>query len=245
MNDLQWEREGVDFGAVLERERGYTSIYLHYNTGRHVSTNGREFAQQLQDMLAQWPVPVQELVILGHSMGGLVTRSAFDCAEQAGHDWQRKLSKVVFLGTPHLGAPLERGGNWVHLITDLSSYSAPFSRLAKLRSAGITDLRHGSVRDEDWQGKDRFAHGPAPRALPLPQKVSCYTVAATIGRQAGAAADRLAGDGLVPLSSALGQHSDPARQLHFDSDKQATVVQTNHMQLLNSPEVRQHLLDWL
>ncbi|UUZ51461.1 GPI inositol-deacylase [Massilia sp. B-10] len=101
-------------------------------------------------MIDNWPVAVDELLIVAHSMGGLVARSACHAAQEEGHSWPGLLRKMAFLGTPHHGAPLERGGNWVHLVTDLSAYSAPFSRLAKIRSAGITDLRHGSVLDEDW-----------------------------------------------------------------------------------------------
>ncbi len=244
MNDMQWLRDGVDHGATLARECGYTSVYLHYNSGRHVSENGREFAQQLQALIDSWPVAVQELVIVGHSMGGLLARSACHYGAQARHGWLGHLSKIVFLGTPHLGAPLERGGNWVHLFTDLSAYSAPFSRLAKIRSAGITDLRHGSVLDDDWDGQDRFAHGaPLPAHVPLPAGVLCYAIAATIGKREGDLADRLlAGDGLVPLPSGLGEHADPARTLALERH---VVYQTNHMQLLSSPQVSERLLEWL
>lgn len=244
MNDLQWLRDGVDHGATLERERGYSCVYLHYNSGRHISANGREFASLLDNLVDGWPVPVQELVILGHSMGGLVARSACHYAAQDGHAWLGKLSKLVFLGTPHHGAPLERGGNWLHLLIDSSVYSAPFARLAKIRSAGITDLRHGSLLDDDWDGHDRFAHGtPLPRFVALPAGVRGYAVAATIGKREGDLADRmLASDALVPLASALGQHADPARCLPLTS---AVVCQTNHLQLLSSPEVQQHLLAWL
>ncbi len=243
MNDLQWERNGIDHGAVLARECGYSAVYLHYNTGRHISTNGREFAAQLEQLVSQWPVPLEEIVIVGHSMGGLVSRSAYQVADEAGQRWPGLLSKLVMLGAPHQGAPLERGGNWVHLITDLTPYSAPFSRLAKIRSAGITDLRHGSVQDADWHGKDRFAHGGVPATLALPAKVQCFAVAATIGDRP--TLGEWVGDGLVPLASALGQHRDPQRQLHFDADKQAIVVHTNHMELLSSPAVQAHLLRWL
>ncbi|MFA9215849.1 MAG: esterase/lipase family protein [Sphingomonadaceae bacterium] len=246
MNDLQWRRNGHDHGAQLALERGYATVYLHYNSGQHISENGRAFAQQLETLLAQWPVPVEELVLLGHSMGGLLSRSACHYAAEAGHSWLKHLSKMVFLGSPHHGAPLERGGNWFHVITELTPYTAPFSRLGKLRSAGITDLRHGSVLDQDWQGKDRFAHGhPLPAALPLPPQVACYTVAATISKHEAGLAARIAGDGLVPLPSALGQHEQPARDLHFAADHQATVYRTNHMELLSSTEVYQLLLAWL
>ncbi len=248
MSDLQWLRDGHDHGAALQKDKDYTALYLHYNSGRHISTNGCEFSAQLETLIDQWPVPVQELVIVGHSMGGLVARSAYHCAAQAGHRWPDQLSKMVFLGTPHHGAPLERGGNWFHIITDLSSYTAPFSRLGKIRSAGITDLRHGSVLDQDWEGKDRFAHGAARHPLPLPDKVQCFALAATRGSNPGAAGDlrdRLAGDGLVPLASALGQHPDPALQLNFDPNQQWIGYQMNHLDLLNHPQVYQQLLCWL
>ncbi|MES2150019.1 MAG: alpha/beta hydrolase [Pseudomonadota bacterium] len=239
MNDEQWLRDGVDHGVTLARDCGYTPVYLHYNSGRHVSENGRAFALALQEMIDGWPVPVERIALLGHSMGGLVARSA--C--QFGGAWLDKLSALVTLGTPHHGAPLERGGNWVHLITELSAYSAPFSRLAKIRSAGITDLRFGSVLDEDWRGKDRFAHGATTAQLPLPARVRCYALAATLGKTAGDLADTLAGDGLVPLASALGQHADAARRLHFDDH--AVVCELNHMDLLSSADVERHLIDWL
>jgi pimeloyl-ACP methyl ester carboxylesterase len=244
MNAFQWQRDGVDHGATLARERGYTPVYLHYNSGRHISENGRLFAQQLEQLLAGWPVPVEQLVIVCHSMGGLVARSACHYAAQDGDAWLGKLRKLVFLGTPHAGAPLERGGNWVHLLTDVSAYSEPFSRLAKIRSAGITDLRHGSLRDEDWDGLDRFAHGASlPQHVALPAGVRCYAVAATIGKREGDLADRmLAGDGLVPLASALAESADPARALDLE---RVVVFQTNHMQLLSSKEVSDHLLSWL
>ena len=244
MNDLQWQRDGVDHGTTLARERGYTPVYLRYNSGLHISVNGRALAQQLEALLASWPVAVQEIVILGHSMGGLVARSAYHAGAQEGHRWPAKLSKLVFLGTPHHGAPLERGGNWVHLLTGRNAYSAPFARLATIRSAGITDLRHGSVLDDDWEGQDRFAPGAAlPRFLPLPPGVRCHAIAATIGKREGDLADRLlAGDGLVPLASAQGRHADPARCLALES---VVLYQTNHMQLLSSPEVAAHLLKWL
>lgn len=244
MNDQQWLRDGVDHGSTLQAQRGYTPVYLHYNTGLHISANGRAFADALEALVAEWPVPVTELVILCHSMGGLVARSACHYGALQGQRWPAHLTKMVFLGTPHQGAPLERGGNWVHFLTDLTPFSAPFSKLAKIRSAGITDLRHGSVLDADWNEQDRFAHGaPLPAHLPLPPGVACYAVAATIGATEGDVKDRLlAGDGLVPLASARGDHSDPARTLALTC---AVVVNTNHMQLLASEEVGEILLGWL
>jgi PGAP1-like protein len=250
MNDLQWRTQTkdqtLDHGAALAAGLGYTPIYLRYNTGLHTSHNGRELAHQLEQLLAHWPVPVQELSILVHSMGGLVARSAVHAARQAALQWPRHLRNLVFLGTPHHGAPLERAGNWVDIILGSTPYSAPFAKLGQLRSAGITDLRYGHVLDEDWTGHNRFRRQPDRRVpLPLPEGVACYTVAATLAAKRSPVADRLVGDGLVPLRSALGQHDDARRSLTFAKAAQHIAYRTNHMQLLSSPEVTAQLLRWL
>jgi pimeloyl-ACP methyl ester carboxylesterase len=243
MNDLQWTWKGHDHGAALERDLGYTAVQVHYNSGLHISENGRALAEQLEALVAAWPVPVEELTLLGHSMGGLVSRSACCAAAAAGHRWPGALRRMIFLGTPHHGAPLERGGNWVDLLLGISPYSAPLARLGKIRSAGVTDLRFGNIRDEDWQGRDRFEHG-ADRRLPapLPEGVACYTVAATT-----APADRAAlpGDGLVPLASALGHHPRPEMTLAIPEARRRVVFGTKHLDLLGSAEVYEVLRGWL
>ena len=183
MNDLQWKRKGHDHGVSLARDLAYTPVYLHYNSGLHVSTNGRAFAERLETLVQLWPVPLTELVIIGHSMGGLVARSACHYGALARHEWVRRLDKLVFVGTPHHGAPLERGGNWVDLLLGASRYSAPLARLGKIRSAGITDLRFGNLLDEDWNKRDRFKRtGDLRLPVPLPQGVACYAIAATTGK---------------------------------------------------------------
>ena len=246
MGSAQWLRGGHDHGVALARELGYTPIYLHCNSGLHISINGREFAAQLEALVQAWPQPLQRLVLLGHSMGGLVARSAVHQALCAGHTWPQQLSDMVFLGSPHFGAPLERAGNWVDVLLGATPYAAPFARLGRVRSAGITDLRHGYLVDEDWVGRDRFARVTDRRHhLPLPAGVRCYTAAATLGAQGGDLKDRLLGDGLVPLDSALGRHSDPARSLVFPEDRQWVGYCLGHLGLLNRPEVAAQLRAWL
>ena len=246
MGDLQWRRDGHDHGAALALELGFTPVYLHYNSGLHISLNGRELARQLEALLAAWPQPVERLVLLGHSMGGLLSRSALHHAALAGHTWPARLSDLVFLGSPHFGAPLERAGNWVDVLLGATPYTAPFARLGKVRSAGITDLRHGYLVDEDWVGRDRFARVTDRRHhLPLPDGVRCFTAAATLGAQDGDLKDRLLGDGLVPLDSALGRHRDPARTLAFPEERQWVGYGMNHLDLLNRPEEFAQLCTWL
>jgi hypothetical protein len=246
MNDLQWTRQGHDHGAGLARDLGYTPIYLHYNSGRHISTNGREFADLLESLLKAWPAPVTELVIIGHSVGGLLARSACHAGHASAHTWLPSLRKLVFLGTPHHGAPLERGGHWVDIILGVSPYTAPFARLGKIRSAGVTDLRYGNLLDEDWANRDRFAHARDHRtSVPLPDGVDCYAIAATTGDSAGDTKDRILGDGLVPLASALGGHVNPDRTLPIPEANQWIGYNMNHLDLLGKVEVYAQIKRWL
>jgi pimeloyl-ACP methyl ester carboxylesterase len=245
MNDLQWTRNGRDFGVALARDLGYTPIYLHYNSGLHVSTNGRALAALIENLVQQWPEPLKEFTILAHSMGGLVSRSAYYYGMKAGQAWPQQLRKLVFLGTPHHGALLERGGNWIHLCLGLSPYTAPFARLARLRSAGITDLRYGNVLEEDWQGFDRFEHaGDLRHPVPLPEGVRCYAIAANVGKKETRACDLL-GDGMVPVSSALGRHEDRPRTLSFAPSHQWIGHGMNHWEMLSKPAVYAQIKRWI
>ncbi|WP_296509611.1 alpha/beta hydrolase [Rhodoferax sp.] len=251
MNDLQWEHAAPDgtstsHPAALAAAHGYTPLFVRYNSGLHVSVNGAVLSETLSQLVAQLPVPVESITVLVHSMGGLVARSACAHADAGAAPWRALLKAMVFLGTPHHGAPLERAGNWVDVVLGSTPYSRPLAKLGQLRSAGITDLRYGLVHESDWQGHDRFRRQPDRRThLPLPEGVACYTVAATVAKPRSLLAERLVGDGLVPLHSALGRHDDAARSLHFPKNRQAVVYRLNHMELLSSPVVRELLVNWL
>ena len=233
LNDGHWTRDGVNHGETLARNLGYTPLYLRYNTGRPVAANGNELAAMLESLLTDLPNPVNELVIAGHSMGGLVARSACHYGSLAGHEWVKHLGKLIFIGTPHLGAPLERGGSWVNYAMDLSPYAAPFTRIAKKRSAGITDLRHGSITDE------------AGVFVPLPTEVECYAVATTLAKRSTRIHERLIGDGLVPIDSALGRSRDASRSLQIPESRQWLGFETGHIEMLGKPEIYEQLRDWL
>jgi pimeloyl-ACP methyl ester carboxylesterase len=249
MNDAQWQRDGHDHGSHLAPALGATPVYLLYNSGRHVSENGRDLSEQLERLVAAWPVPLQRLTLVGHSMGGLVARSAVHLARQSGQHWPSVLRELVFLGTPHHGAPMERAGHGVELLLGATPFSRPFARLGQVRSAGILDLRHGHVQEADWRspGGQGWRAGFEDRRvpLPLPEGVDCFAVAATLAGQRGLLADRLTGDGLVPLNSALGQHADARRRLVFAKPSQRIVYRTGHLDLLSSPLVAEQLLSWL
>jgi len=232
MSVQQWTHQGYSHGATLAEELGWTPLYLRYNSGLQVAENGRLFAELLQFLVRHWLRPVEELAIVGHSMGGLVARGACLAGEELHHGWLRHLRKLVFLGTPHHGVPLERGAHGLDYLLELSPYSAPFTRLGKARSAGIQDLRRGTIT----LGGHRF--------VPLPNGVDCYAIAATMGARRSLLADRFVGDGLVPLNSALGRHADRGRSLGFPKTQQWVGYQMGHLELLHRPEVYAQLRAW-
>ena len=226
MNEAQWRREGADFPAALAR-LGRCPLGLRYNSGRSIWRNGAELAALLDDV----PGPI---TLLGHSMGGLVARSAI--AQARGRRWPARLQALITLGTPHGGAPLERGGQMLQQLLALSAYSRPLAGLAARRSAGIRDLRHASLLQADADA------GRASR-MPLPEGVACYAVAATTASQPSGPPARWLGDGLVPVASALGQHRDPARRLAFTDT--AIVTALGHLGLQTDARVLGQLQRWL
>jgi pimeloyl-ACP methyl ester carboxylesterase len=229
MSDLQWRRNGHDHGQALARDLGCVPVYLHYNSGRHISYNGRDFADRLDALVKNWHGPLDRLTIVGHSMGGLVARSACHYAELADQSWLRRLDDLVFLGTPHLGAPLERIGTLADALIGVSRFSAPFARIGLTRSAGIKDLGHACLIDAHWQ-----CVGRAPRnAVALPSGVKCHALAASRQAHAGRTGARVRGDGLVPVDSALGRHDDPARDLALPANRCWIGYRMGHLDLLD------------
>ncbi len=245
MNERHWRRNGHDHGAALARDCDGTPVYLRYNSGLHVSESGRALSTLLDALLRAWPVPVRELIIVGHSMGGLVARSACHQAAQDDAAWLRQLTHLVFLGSPHHGAPLERAGHRVDVIGGISPYTAPLSRLGRLRSAGIKDLRHGNLLDEDWRGSRDEGGADARRPVPLPAGVACFAIAANRRPHARGRDPRHGGDGLVPVASALGEHADATRALDFPETHKWIGEGIGHFDLLSSRRVYNRLRRWL
>jgi len=245
MNDLRWTRRGHDHGAALARDLGCTPVYLNYNTGRHVSENGRDFADRMDALLRAWPHPIEQFTMVGHSMGGLVARSACHYGSQAGHGWVERLDRLVFLGTPHLGAPLERAGARADFLIGVSPYSAPFARLGKVRSAGVKDLGHAYLCDEDWQPAHGAAARPHRTRVALPPGVRCYALAASRQAHAGPAGAKTRGDGLVPVASALGRSRHASRDLGLPDTRCWIGYGMGHFDLLDRADAYETVRNWV
>jgi pimeloyl-ACP methyl ester carboxylesterase len=232
------------YAERLASDLGYTPLYLRYNSGLHISENGRSVAALLEDLVEGWPVEVQEIALIGHSMGGLVARSACYQASESDHRWTGLVLHIVSLGTPHLGAPLEQGAHLASAVLYALPETRMFGAFLRRRSAGIRDLRHGSLVDEDWRGRDPDAlRAAACKEVPLLAGATHCFVSATITRSPRHPLGRLLGDTLVLVPSATGQGR--TRRIPFEVEYGYHVSPTHHLALLNDPGVYERLRGWL
>ena len=231
------------YGDRLKQELGFTPVYVRYNTGLHVSANGRRLARLLEELVTGWPTGVDELVLIGHSMGGLVARSACHYGEQDGMRWTDVVRHVFCLGTPHLGADLEKGANALARVLGRLPETHGLRSVLNGRSAGIKDLRYGSCVEEDWSDcdPDEFL-GDRCREVPFLPGASYYFIAAALNP---GPLGTVLGDLLVRTPSASGRGSGKGRRIPFEIDNGRELVGLNHFHLLNHPAVYAELRAWI
>jgi pimeloyl-ACP methyl ester carboxylesterase len=236
---------GGTYGSKLERDLGITPIFVRYNTGLHVSENGRRLSDLLEILMDEWPVHVADVTLIGHSMGGLVARSACHAATELSHDWIDHVRATVALATPHHGAPLEKAVNVAgHYLRKLPE-TVPLAKVLELRSEGIRDLRFGSLTDADWRDRDPHARLLDERSeIPLMVGARHHVVAATVTRDPRHPLGRFAGDTLVREDSASGRHSK-GRSIAFDPEYLSVIGGTTHLSLLNHPVAYDLIRRWL
>jgi len=226
MNDQQWQApadDGEDFGARLVRDAGYRPLYLRYNSGLPIAESGALLADLLESRHSgrhAWREPWH---VVAHSMGGLLIRSAMAQGMAKGHRWPEHLHHLVFLGTPHHGAPLERLGTMVDAVLALNRFSSPWKALGGIRSVAIQQL--GRAKVDAWVSR--------------PKRLQMHAVAGTLESASGRTLPKLLGDGLVPVDSALWHREDAS----------AGAVATRrvfpgvgHLSLIRHPEVADHIV---
>jgi pimeloyl-ACP methyl ester carboxylesterase len=240
--EKRWGDRTCTYGSRLRDDDGWTPIYLNFNTGVHVSANGRELAELLEELVREWPVPVTEIALVGHSLGGLVARSAAHQANALDHEWLEPLRHIVGLGSPHLGAPLERFANWgTHRLARLPE-TRPFATWLNQRSVGIKDLRYGALLEEDWLGfdPDELLTDRCTPAVLLPG-VAYSVASATLSREPHGL---FAHDLLVQHSSAHG--IGKVRSIPFDQSRTFHLGgRKHHFDLLADQRVYDQLRGWL
>ncbi|HUA70654.1 MAG TPA: alpha/beta fold hydrolase [Solirubrobacteraceae bacterium] len=225
----------VPYGQRMEVELGYSPLYLRYNTGRHISENGREFADLLERLIGAWPVAVDEVVLIGHSMGGLVARSA--CHYSARSACVAKVRHAFTLGTPHRGAPLEQVTNAASAALARVPETRPLAKALNIRSSGIKDLRYGYLVDECWMDQDCDAFlRNSSREIPFLPTARHYFICATLSREPDATVGRIIGDLLVLQPSAWA-HPGRGKRLQFPIEHYHHLGGVNHFDLLNHPAI--------
>ena len=245
LSEQSWQRDDrPGIGACLQRELGLSPVYLRYNTGRRVSANGKELSGLLDELVADWPVPVESLSLVGYSMGGLVIRSACCYADSEQRPWLKPLKRIVFLGAPHHGSPVEKAGHLVDKAMRSIPYVEPLS-FGRKRSAGIKDLRHGNLLDDDWSTRLGEPGGPAARReVPLLPSVDYFFIAASIGRHEKDPMGHIFGDLLVRVGSALGTGSNSRDDLAVKEENCRVFQERNHFDLIRDERVSKQIVEW-
>ncbi len=228
-----WESGDENLSSNMAETLGYTPVYLDYNTGRCIADNGLELATQLDQLVDIWPVNVSDITIVGHSMGGLVARSARYYGEKNNCGWVQINKTMVSIGTPHAGAPLEKVASVLENLMQLSPYAIPFTRLTKIRSQGIENLRHGEII------------APGDKFVPLPIGVEYFALAATLNKQEKFTTEKFLGDGLVTPDSAFGQGKDSTCTLLIPDQNKWLGYELGHNEMLTNAGVFEQLGTWL
>lgn len=232
------------YGDLLCADISATPVDIRYNTGLHVSDNGRRLSRLIAELAQNWPVPIRTIDIVGHSMGGLVARSACHHGLEEEAQWIPRVRHVVYLGSPHLGAPAARGVHYLSAALDRAPETQPIARLLRRRSAGIRDLFHGHLTDDDWSTTDPDAfYQMVSRDVDLLPTAEHLVVMASVTRSPRHPIGRIIGDGLVRAPSASGRNK--WRHVGFHDDASFEIGSANHFTLLNNREIYEWLVERL
>jgi len=237
--------DGETYGSLLARERGFTPVFVRYNSGKHISDNGEALDSLLDRLVEEYPVPASEMLLVGHSMGGLVLRSATHVASEKGRRWLSLVKRAFYLGTPHLGAPLERFGNVVSwtLQTIGNPYTALVADILNLRSSGVKDLRFANLRREDWEGADADALLQNRRhPVPLLPQIRHHLIAGMLSSDPRLGL--LFGDALVEVASATGRAEPKHRCSPFPQEHVRIMAGMDHLRMAADPDVFAQIRAW-
>jgi pimeloyl-ACP methyl ester carboxylesterase len=229
-NESIWRLEdGTDYGSRLAEDLGYEPLYVRYNTGLAIEESGASLAEALSRLVEGYPVPIEGITAIGHSMGGLVIRNACHAARLAQLPFVKLVERAIYLGTPHLGTPLERIGRAVASV--LRAVPDPYTRLiadiGDARSRGIKDLGDGML--------------DARHPVPLLPEMEHYLVAGSLSDDPWLGA--LFGDALVPVGSATAGHVHP-QNAALPPSHVRVMSGTGHTSLAHDPDVYEHIVRW-
>ena len=248
-DEQTWQfKDDNSYGLMMQRDFDYMPFYMRYNSGLHISQNGQKLATLLEQLYENYPVALEDICIIAHSMGGMVTHSACFYAQSEGCEWSKRVTNIILLATPHLGSYLERFANLTTNILEKvpNWHTRLVGKVLNLRSSGIKDMRFGYLRDTDWQDEDpdsllRNNKSPVPR---MPDTVAYYIVSARLTKSEKHLVNRLFGDALVNTKSATAR-SKNAEEFNFPSENHIIFPETSHFGLTKSLAVYEQIKSWL
>lgn len=223
--------DGAHYGSLLAAVKSdLTPLTLRYNTGRPIYRNGETLADLLDSLVRQWPVPVERIILIGHSMGGLLIRSACHHGQRHGYRWPEQLSDCVYIGAPHDGSWLAKGARAAAELMNRAprDYLRVLGEVIDLRSEGIRNLSRGEV-----------VNG-ADEEPPLLLGTRHYAVCGLLARDRQNPVNSLFGDALVHESSARGREREG-----WTLTGVASFPGVDHIRLAHHPEVAVQLEEWL
>lgn len=236
-----WAGSSADPGLFerLDVHPHLTPVAVRYNSGLRVSENGVLLSLLLDQIRSHWPVPIESISLVGHSMGGLVIRSACSVAAETDSRWIGEVDHLVTIGTPHRGSPLEKLANAAAWALGAARETRPLADFLNGRSAGIKDLRFGAIAEDDWSGDD-------PDALlrntvgdhSLTHGVEHHFVAGIVTEEPTHPVGASVGDLVVRTSSATAHN-------RLDPTSTAVFGRTRHATLQRDPAVVQHVMECL
>lgn len=229
--------DGRDYGSRLREELGITPLYLRYNTGLPIADNGAELDGLLQAVADHYPGPLQELILVGYSMGGLVLRSACHHAGPRENSWLSKVQRAIYLGTPHMGAPAERLGRIAAKV--MNTVPEPITQLigqiSDLRSGGMKDLGDADLRTEDRAvTSGRLSLHDRRHPVPLLPSIEHTLIAGSVSVSPQVAS--LFGDTIVPLTSATATRMIAVEALDIPGERIHVLPGRTHLDLAHDED---------
>lgn len=212
---------------ALEADDALTPVAVRYNTGLAIRDNGEKLATLLEEIHRLWPVPIESLTLVGHSMGGLVIRSACGSAVRGGHRWLDDVTDVITIASPHRGAPLEKLAHLAARGLGMTDRTRPLADFLDGRSQGIKDLRLGDIGVDPHE---------APGISARLSRIRHHVIAGVVTTDPSHPLGAVVGDLMVRPASG----TNPPDVTPVDV---AVLGGVNHANLLNDRAVIIHLME--
>jgi pimeloyl-ACP methyl ester carboxylesterase len=237
-SDQDQPEQTVSYGSLLQAELGYTPLYLRYNTGLPIAENGAALNRLIAELVECYPVAIEDIIVIGHSMGGLLIRSACHYASEQNLDWVNKIRRIFYLGTPHEGSHLAKFAHRTAAV--LHAVPTPVTRLIgniiNLRSQGVKDLRFGTALHPAEEARSQPA---AQTDGPWLTHAQHYLLVGTLTKNPRNVISVMFGDALVhvPVQSDEAALAGPQKQIKV-------FPGVHHMALAHNQAVYAQIRRW-